>query len=427
MFDSFFLLVLLTVACVARAGEGSGHVSLEGLQTVSEQLAPVSSTEGRGEFEYNRKFSLGERFTLRTHPFIYGNSVYGSWERQLTVDPREFFIEMPLENFYLRAGYETLKFEGTDGLNPMDIASMKDLGDPLASPTRASGGVHAGYSGESTDFEMMYIPRQTESSVPGENSQWWPRRLTLPLRSGNTELRLPDRVEYVVQSRREVDEALSNNVASRFQFRSSYADFAIAGYEGASQTPALIPRLKGSVVPDPTKTILQLESPVRITPLDYRVRTGSAILSIPLGSWIIRAATRHDQPLGDSIGVPTWSDQTVAGIEKTTELGSNSVTTIVQGSWIHRPEGSSLPSLQEVFDHAVLLGLRYPLGESWTILASGISMKDGSYVAQLNVTRRWESGWSIDGGWLGMDGPNDSLLGSFFENDRASLKMTRAF
>ncbi|MEK7355880.1 MAG: hypothetical protein AAB250_05495, partial [Bdellovibrionota bacterium] len=329
--DRLFLSLFVFAAfATAHAGEGSGHVSLEGIGFLSEQPSPVSSSEGRGEIEYSRRWTYGDSLSLRLHPFLYGNSSDKTWERQVTVDPREAYLEFSHETFYLRAGYETLKFEGTDGLNPMDIASMKDLGDPLTSPTRASGGLHAGYSGEKFDFEAMYVPRQTESSLPGEKSPWWPRRTSLPLRTDDVEARLPDRVEYTIAPRREENDALSNNVVARLQYRSAYGDLALAGYEGASQTPALHPVLNSTLIQASPLVILLL-SPVQIVPIDYRVRTGSALVSVPLGTWIVRVASRYDQPLGDSRNNPSWSGQTVGGVEKTWEIGSNSVTTILQG------------------------------------------------------------------------------------------------
>lgn len=427
-FELALLISVFVFASAARGGEGSGRISIEGLQSISEQPAPVSSTEGRGEIEYNRKFSISEKFSLRLHPYVYGNTVHQSWERPVTADPRELFVEFRHESFYARAGYDTLRFEGTDGVNPMDIASMKDLGDPLASPTRASAGVHAGFSGESFDFEAMFIPRQTESSLAGETSPWWPRRLTLPLRTETTELLLPERVEYKILSRREENDALSNNVAARLQFRSSYADLAIAGFEGASEIPALHPILTATPISIGAKSVFLLQSPVQIIPIDFRRRTVAGLVSVPISTWIFRIAARYDQPLGDSSNVPSWSEQTVAGVEKSLEIGSNTVIAIVQGSWTRRPEGSSLLSLQDIFDGALLLGLRYPMGESWSLLASGFSnTKDGSWIAQATLSRRWESGWSVDAGWMGLEGPAGSLLGSFSENDRASLKVTRSF
>lgn len=424
-FETFALIFLVSIA--AKAGEGSGHVGIEGLQTLSEQPSPVPSAEGRAEIEYNRRWSFGDSISLRLHPFIYGNTGDKTWERQATVDPRELFIEYSREAFYLRAGYETLKFEGTDGLNPMDIASMKDLGDPLASPTRASAGVHVGYSGEKFDVEAMYVPRQTESSLPGEKSPWWPRRTSLPLRTEDVEARLPDRVEYSIAHRREENDALSNNVVARLQYLSDFGDFAIAGFEGASETPALHPVLTSTLI-SANPLVILLRSPVVVVPIDYRRRTGAALVSVPIGTWIVRLASRYDQPLGDSTNNPSWSGQTVGGVEKSWDIGSNSVTTILQGSLMHRPQGSSLISLQDVFDQAILFGVRYPMGDSWTVLASGLSnAKDGTLVSQLNVTRRWESGWSVEAGYIGLEAPSDSLLGSFAENDRATLEISRAF
>lgn len=425
----FFVGTFVVLASfVASAGEGSGRVSIEGLSYEFEQKAPVERAEGRAEIEYNRKFTLDEGTTLRFHPFVYGNTLDESWERPATLDPRELFVEYAHDAYFVRAGFDTLKFEGTDGLNPMDIASMKDQGDPFASQTRASAGIHVGYSGEYFDFESMYVPRQTESSLPGEKSPWWPRRISLPLRTETTELLLPDKVEYRILPRQELNDALSNNVVARVQLRTGYGDLAVAAFEGASETPVLHPILTATPISIGARSVFLLQSPVEIVPIDIRRRTVSGLITIPIASWILRAAARYDQPIGDSSDVPTWSQETVAGVEKNLEIGSNSVTAILQGSWVRRPEGSSLLSLQDIFDKAILVGLRYPLGESWSILGSGFtSTRDHSWIAQATVTRRWESGWTIDASWLALEGPSGTLLGSFTENDRGSIKLTRSF
>jgi hypothetical protein len=429
-FFNFVFTSFLVVSALPSAGaaEGEGHFALQGFSFLNPMPRPVDRFEGRAQLEYNNRYVLAPTLAFRYHPFLQATSLPKAWEHQVITDPREMFFEYEDDGFFLRAGFLTLRWEGTDGLNPMDMAAMKDYGDPLNAPSKASAGVQMGVSSESVDIEAMWIPWQTRSSLPGDESAWWPRKITLPLRTDQYVLLLPERVDYEIDDRQTLDNALDHNYGARIQVRGVGADASVGFFEGAAEAPILRPVINTVPIELDPRLIFQMLSPVHIAPIDYRRRTVSAFVTKTLSQWILRGSTRYEQPLGSDPSLPSWSQQTVAGFERSFEFWGDSVTFIVQGSWMHRPEVSSLISFQDIFDRALLLGMRWPVGEKWLAFFSGLhSFRDESTLAQFELTRRWNDKVSSKLFVQTLSGPPESLLGNFADNDRVGLDLTYSF
>jgi hypothetical protein len=406
----------------------SGHFTLGASRFFSSQNAPVRTDEERIEGEYENRWKLSSHISFKFHPFLRATSHPQAYQEGDLFDPREVNLEVSFHSTFVRLGFLTLHWDGTDGLNPMDIASQKDWGDPMDPQTKASFGLQLARGTEHFDWEATYIPIQTPSTLPGDESAWWPRRVELPLRTDTVELRLPDHVDYHLNSRQELNQALHNNAALKVQYRSSYGDVAVGYFEGAAESPVIKPVINAVPVSVSPRQVYLLQSPIVITPVDYRRRTVSGLLSFPLGKWIFRVSSRYDQPLGTDLDLPTWSQQTVAGFERSVDLADQTVTFILQWAWAHHPEDASILSISDLFDKAVLWGMRAPLGESWTALVSGyFSTHDHSSYTQASLTRKLSDEWKAEALVQVLDGPSDSLLGVFHQNNRAALKITRLF
>jgi len=423
-------LLVWILATPASAGEGAGHITVGRSQDSVTQPAPVASGDTTSEAEYNQKFELNDVLSIRFHPWARTSADPYAWSSQSTFDPREISISETADNAALKVGYFTLKWEGTDGLNPMDIASMKDWGDPLNTPTKASAGIQFSKSFEHFDFEISYIPWNTPSSLPGTNSQWLPRKDNLPLRSSTVQLNFPkdEEIGYSYDSRQTLNDAFHNNVAVRLQAHGDLGDAALEYFEGASDTPILKPNIFAEFASTgPNGTVITLSPPVRLIVYDYRRRTEALLLTKTLGQWILRLAMRYEDSVGDSNLLPSWSQQTVAGIERSFDISGNTVTAVVQGAWNHHPDAGLL-AVQDVFDQALLLGLRWPVGEKITVMASGFrSFKEGSEFNQLQGSYRWNDHWSTDLYAQVLKGSSSSLLNIFADNSRVGLNMTYAF
>lgn len=397
----------------------------EGMGFIAKPSTPVAPTEGRFEGEYNRRDELHPGINFKFHPAWRMTSARNSTSNDVLIDPREIYLEAAGDHYFLRGGFFTPSWEGTDGLNPMDIASVRDWSDPLRSNTLGSAGVQFGFSTASSEFEIFWVPRQTLSRLPGESSAWWPRRLRFPLRNEGLELQLPDQVDYQIYPREELNYALSNNAGLRWQLHGDAGDLAVGAFEGAAEAPLFSPLLYATAIS--TKSFL-LIPPIQITPVDYRRRTMSGLISFPWDGWIFRAAIRHDQPVGTDYRLPGWSEQAIAGFEKSFDHSGNTVTLIFQGSWGRRADDASLLSVNDLFDRAILAGVRWPLGEFWTVMISGFrTPRDGAYFFQSEISRRFSDSLRGDLFSQVLNGPPESLLGILGDRDRAGARLTYAF
>lgn len=426
----FFQAVLASsLICSAVLAEpGTFRFSARDIQFLETQPQPVEANEGFFNAEYDKRFELTEKSALQFHPYSYASSLTGTRQQQFVLDPRAFYLEYAPTFGWVRAGYMTMKWEGTDGLNPMDIASMKDWSDPLSTESRASAALAVGKSGDRFDFEAAYIPFQTVWLLPGVRSAWLPRRLAFPLRTDAFEVRLPNRVEYRYAPTVELDGARLHNYTTRLQYRPGFVDLALAYYEGLSDAPALQPSLDVVPIQVTPKPIFQLLSPAEITPIAYRVRTVAGFASRTFGEWIFRAATRYDQPIGNDSRVPSWSQYTVAGVERSFQVGDDTVTTLLEAAFVRAPEGPTLLSIRDVFHQTILFGLRFPHGENWLGTLSGFkSTRDSSYYAKFELGYRWSDHWRTDGTLELLDGPPESLPGVFGGNDRAMITVSAVY
>lgn len=421
------LILMLVFVPLFAVAEGSGKFILEGDTFINKMPEPVAQSEGRVDLQYDRDFRLSKTWTFKFHPAIRATSAPESWSSQAVFDPREMNFERERGGRSLRLGFFTPKWEGTDGVNPMDIASVKDWSDPLRAQTLASAGVQWAMSGEHTDFEVFYVPKQTKSLLFGKNSPWLPRSLNLPLTTDEAEVRLPSKMDYIFDDREEYDRALLHNYGLRLQMHGDWGDFAIAGFEGAADWPMLRPVidvLPISVHPD----VYEVISPLHLMPIDYRRRTGAAYLSWTWGTTLFRTSIRHDQPMGDETDLPGWSEQGIFGLEQSFAVGENAVTLSLQGAWGRRAESLSVLSMSDLFDRAILWGLRWPIGESWSFLLSGFSsQRDSSAFSQIEITHRWSDEWTSEFFFQELSGPPTSLPGLLGDRDRAGLKLVRAF
>lgn len=428
-------LMLLTFWAFAAHAEFGGRVALEGAGFATKPAPPVEASQGQVEAEIDARWRWSKSLSFKFHPVVRANSARGSWERDAVVDPKEVHVEASGRNVFLRVGSFTPKWEGTDGLNPMDIASVRDWSEPLASKTLATAGVQFGFSRENFEIEGFYAPKQTRSLLLGARSPWLPRSLALPVHDDSVELRLPENVEYRFLPREVTGKALDHNGGLRAQYHADWGDLALAGAEGAADWPLLQPVVDVAPVSLGPKEVYQLNSPVELIAIDYRRRSIAGLVQIPVNSWIFRLSGRHDQPIGEDFEVagrlyrmPGWTQQFVSGVERSVDIAGESVVLLVQVAWGERADDGGLLSISDVFDRAVLYGVRWPVGEKWTFLLSGLNKpKDGSHFEQLEISRRWTDHFSTDVFAQSLGGPPASLPGLLADRDRAGLRLTGSF
>jgi len=356
-------------------------------------------------------------------------------EAPIDGDLRDTLVEGKFGSFHVQAGTFIRAWEGTDGLNPMDIATMKNLRDPLnIEPLSSPGITLAGGEGFFT-CEALYVPKQTPSRLPGTTSPFWPRTNNLPLEKDSVQLLMPDQPAYEFLSRETLTKAMDHNYGLRLQLHGQKWDFSVAGFEGAAQVPLLEPVISGDLVETDPKTVIQMNNPIQIRAIDYRRRTVSGLLVYTFDSWILRLASRHDQPMGvnDDLNdwssgqtqkqlLPTWSDQSIVGLEHSTTIGDQTVILVAQYAYGVTPQSSGLLSVQDLFANAFLYGARWPLNDLTTVNFFGFyeSTHHSTY-NRLLLQRKISDPSLIEFSIDLLRGSTDSLLGILKDQSQAKL------
>jgi hypothetical protein len=428
----------------ARA-EIAGRIRVGEDHFLKKQIDPVASDEGSLGLELEAKHNFSESWRLRFEPKVRLSTADHIVDAPIDGDLRDTQFEGKFGNYHFQGGTFIKVWEGTDGLNPMDIASMKNYRDPLASESLSSLGITmAGGEGFFT-WDVLYVPRQTPSRLPGEKSPWLPRQATLPLEKDTTQLLVPAEPRYEILDREEHDHALDHNVGLRLQLHGKSWDFSLAGFEGAAQTPYLLPIVSGTAITaSPGHTTIQMNNPIQIRPIDYRRRTIAGALVYTRDTWIFRLAGNHDQPIGDNPieeisathntnpaddpALPSWSEQFVAGLEKTVTIREQTVIFSLQGSYGQSPESSSLMSAADIFRRAVLAGFRWPWSDELTFGFAALYNTEGrGEFGRLSAQKKLNDPTTLEIYAEGLDGPDDSLLGVLRDQKRAGVSLTYQF
>lgn len=425
---SVFLLLISVLGSVAQ---GSVQVRLEAWQAqapIQPEAPEIVRQQQRIEIDFDQSWS-GETLSLVLRPRLEGLS-RDDGSGTSRIEPRESVLAWEPGSVGFSLGFLTPVWEGTDGINPMDIASVRDLRDPLRSVPRASPGLGMTWSPGDLQIEMFWIPRQTPALLPGVNSHWYPRGSRLLLASDEIELRLPDETAYRFEDNEILDKALEHNFGARVQGSADAWEWAVGFFEGAAQTPMIFAKTL-DVTPielDPRQIFL-LQSPVRLSRVDYRRRTGAARLVWSAESWIIRVAFRHDEALGEDPRKPGWSQLGVGGVEKNFFWDASTLTVLLQGGWGKRQQqDETLLSVDDLLNRSVMAGVRWAPGESDQFyLAVFRETHQGGTFGSLEYQHRWSDRWSSFVAIEMIEGDEGSYLGLLRDRDRAKLGLTASF
>lgn len=395
------------------------------------QQSPVSQSQTNLTLEFESKSLLSENWRLLFEPRLHLSSVPRLVDTSIDGDFRDTYLEHKNKDVHIQVGSFVKQWEGTDGVNPMDIATMKSYRDPLNSESLGSWGISfSGDNGSMINWEAFYVPDQTTSRLPGDNSPWLPRKTSLPLESENEQLLIPQNPTYDVQAHDKINDALKNNFGARLQMHLENWDFSLAGFEGAAQIPILQPIINGTLIQTSPKTIVQMNNPIQIRPVEYRRRTVAGSATATQDSWVFRLAARHDQPLGDDPLLPSWSDQIVGGIEKTITLFDQSV--IFSLLYSHELQSTSAEqgviANPDPYQRALLLGMRWPVRDDLILFAGVLKdTRNNSFLTRWNLHKKLSDHWALEGNVDWNQGSPDTLFGIWEDQSRASLSTVLQF
>jgi hypothetical protein len=433
MSHRFLPLILLSACAVAETPAFArmkieGQAALFGAAMPNQNVGDVTNANGGATLELDFSQSWGKRFRFEFNPWLQGDALTKSRSEKFQFETPKAAFSWRHKAQKLEVGISTMKWEGTDLINPMDLLHSKNFTDPLSSRTRGSPGMF--YSNQIGNFswDLAYIPRQMKAVLPGDNSPWWPRHFGLPVEHKDFKILLPERPEYRVMRGREWHHALDHNVGLRVQYHGDALDFSLAGFEGNSAMPVLLPDVTLNFTATPNEFLAS--SPIGIEPNHYRHRVAAAAAVVPVETWIFRLSGQYARNAGDDPEdiLPSWAAVGVLAVEKPFSLGKREIRLILQGVASNREENGGVSVLSTLLKNSVMLGWRYPFTDEWTWTAAVFQELTGhSYFAHMafnwNTSDRTKQELAGDliGGQVG------SALGTYERNDRIFLRSTFLF
>jgi hypothetical protein len=276
-------------------------------------------------------------------------------------------------------------------------------------------------------LELVYVPVQSESILPGEKSRWLPRDIAMNRALDNYSVALGPEFKYSYVNRLEIDNALKNNAGARVDYHGSRVDLQGIYFEGAATAPAIYTPL---IELELSSGNVAYANHVTLQPVYSRRRTAGLGSVVTLETTIIRMAYAYSDRISQYAGLPGWAHAAVAGVEQNFALGQSTLTALLQASYGHHEERSdnTITSLDRIFDQGWLLGIRAATSSDWAFTMAGFyDAAHGGGFAQVKTERKIGDGWlaSLNLDWI--DGPIESPLGTYRRNKRATLGLVSFF
>ncbi len=332
----------------------------------------------------------------------------------------------------LRLGMDTFTWGVTDGFNPLDVVSARRYNDPLRPEKLGAPSstlrLNWIYENLSLLLEGIYIPKQRESTLPGDNSRWLPREIGGEIFTDNILFRPPASPTYYFREPIVYDDALQNNYGLRLS--STFLGMDLAGYyfDGAATTPATSYRLTGTVTKinlgGSPEFEINANPAIGLRPLYHRVRMIGGSLVFPLAELLFRfeGAVTNDRRKNSS-SIPEKITEAVAEVEHTFSFEKATLTAIGLFTYADYRENSGTtthtPSLTRLFDRGAALGLRWQPVPVWS--AEGFVVFDtkvGGNMLKLDTTFQVKDAVKIYAGAEIFSGKTTTPIGVYRKNDR---------
>lgn len=420
-----FLFSILIGFAAEAAWKSAGSAQLYFRQYSFSQTEDVPNKNGGLNANFKLDWSNRKALKVRSDLDLRTDSFSKDSKEKFQFNPRQFFFEADTASIQWRAGYQTIIPEGPDFLNPADVIHSKSWIDPISPDHLSSLGLSVSQEVDVFHWEVFYIPKQTTAILPGERSPWWPREKRLPIESDDMELQIPDNVQYRVTDSVELNEALRNNFAFRFQVRAESFESQFVYYEGLAQEPYLLADLDATLIATTPQLVLLLNSPVHLRPLYFKQRVLAGTFMIPFESWALRGGANWIKPLSDDSRVPGESGTGVLGVEKSFETRKGLVTLILQHAAQKRQAKNQISFLRSIYENAWSFGFRVPWGDEIQFLGGVIFDTVGkSSVYRVGSSIRLTDSWTSELEANLLDGPEDTLLGLYKNHDRFGIGFT---
>lgn len=436
-------LLFLSFFAVLKAhadwkGSWNAEVSGEGIHQLH-RVNPDTRTD-RGVYGVKAPLTLknGRAFRVKALPIVQWDPQSLSKNEQFYRDLQEGYAQLQVSHFTTQVGFNSFNWGDSDVFNPLDVVNPRRYFDPFRPEKIGVGAALLKYDMDKIFVEAIYIPKQRKTLLPGEQSRWLPREFyrnkNIETSFGKGAISIPSNLQYHYVNPKEIDGALSNNYGMRAKYRLSGLDGSLIFFDGSAVAPAVnIPAIDLDLTSvSNSNDFLLLTSPnLFLQASYYRVRVlGTSFVAV-LGDTLLKGAFAYTQTKQKLSTLPPDLKESVLGAERTFSWGKQTLTTLLQGTYVQRGYSSidnNTVSLSRMFDRAGMLGLRWGIGEKWVVLSS--YLRDIKFKGNLfhdEIQFKFRDGYAFQATADFLDGATETPLGTYKNNDRVSLGLHAQF
>ncbi len=440
-----FVVGLLCVYSLSSGAEWKSSanidVNLEGLYWTAGKLPPDNNqTRAIGTLKIPMALKHGRTLKFRVLPIVQSDYYSPSKDERFYWDAQEAYMQLQFLPWTIQLGNNVQTWGDTDVFNPLDVVNARRYYDPFRSEKLGAATILIKREWESFFFEALYIPRQRQTKIPGDQSRWLPREVyksrsyegvTLGNSTLSGVINLPADIRYHYVEPAILTAATSDNFGGRLKFRLPGFDWTLAGFQGASTAPSV--NLYGveiltNLAFNAKSVDVNVANDIYLQPVYFKSRMLGTSFVWVLGDFLVKAASAQNHIISSYYEgqLPKDSLENALGFERTFSLGSGSVTALAQGTYVKRDEklDNNSISLSRMFDRAAMLGLRWAPNERLTAVAS--LLYDIQFKGNLE---HLETSYKVHDGWLakvGADllaGKPETPLGTYRRNSRVIVSL----
>lgn len=364
-------------------------------------------------------------------PYLYSDPISKSTIENAFLDVNEASAEYRFGDSSLALGLNQIAWGVTDVFNPIDVVSARRYFDPLNSEKRGVPSLVAKHESGDWRFEALYIPLQSPTVLPGNNSRWLPRDVAYTRQTGAGKILLPDTLQYEFRDLNEIDGSLHHNFGGKIELHKSGLDLSAVFFQGAPTVPSIWVDVHGPIdFEDDGTPYITADSVVGLRPDYYLRRTVGATAVLTLDTSIIRFAVTNSDRISGLETVPGWSQSSVLGLEHNIPVGMATLTALLQMTYSrHQLRADNLvTSVDRIFDQSAMLGFRLATSDEWVFTVACLfeNIYKGTFV-QARADKKLADGVSGSIQGESINAPGGSPLGSYSRNDRLGLGLTLFF
>jgi len=429
------LLACLCASLPAFAGfsgtlKSSTDIYPQRLGEPTDEIAPYLIMDFNGKQRVTKKL----RYQWRAYGLTNPESEHSP--EKLYGDVPEAFFEWKPSALRVRFGLNTINWGVTDLASPSDVVNPSAFFHPLRTIKRGSPMIELDYNKEVIGVHAVYIPRQRRGLLPSEDSRWLPRSFLVNVDPRYGRVIIPPFLEYdfdgdeVLESGSNKNvlttNALDHNAGLRLNSHLGRLDLFAMHFEGAAPQPKVRP----TIVLVASGNDFEAVSPVKLTPVYYRVRTSSLGMVWALDKLIVRAESAYQHTISEDPLLQPWSWANVLALETNVNVGATSMILLSQFYYTVNPQApdNMISSSYRLFDRTGVFGMRWPFSEKITFTGSLLyeaNTKGMFWMASFE--QKLSDSLRFGLGWRDFSAQEDGLIKTFERNDHATVDLTYFF